>query len=173
MSKIVVLIGKSGSGKSTIAKAISKTYGIEEVVSSTTREPTGRIENYNFLTREDFEKDMKAGTVVENVEFAGNLYWTNENDFSTDKPLIFVAEPTGAQQLKDNLKHKNVIRVYLACDTGVCIDRMLSRGDFGEAISNRITNDKHCFSNFECDRVIDVTHLSLLEVVDKVISIVK
>lgn len=171
-SKVIILIGKSGSGKSTVAKTITEQYGIDEVVSNTTRQPTGRIENYKFLTREDFNQDFRLGIVVEYAEFAGNLYWSTLYDFQGSQPLIMIAEPTGAQQLKDNLRNKEVIRVYLACDTAECIDRMQIRGDSGGAIAKRVLNDRKHFESFNCEKVIDVTHLKLNEVVDEIMKLV-
>lgn len=166
--RVVVIIGKSGSGKSTVARLLTDEYGVVEVKSNTTRKPRGGNENYHFMTEDDYAMDCVRGKVVESAMFDENRYWSTVNYFEGNNPLVMITEPHGAQQLKDNLKDKEVIRVYLTCDTDECYRRMMNRGDSSGDILRRINHDSKYFQMVNCDIVMDVTHLTPEEVAEKI-----
>jgi len=73
-----VISGPSGVGKSTIAKNLG-TAGIPRVMTTTTRPPRGTEKNgveYRFLTRAEFENEIRLGKFLEYAEIGGNLYGT-------------------------------------------------------------------------------------------------
>ena len=78
---ILVLSGPSGAGKSTIINAAADEIGEYYFsISTTTRAPRmgekhGR--EYFFVSREEFEEDIKAGNFLEYAEVHGNYYGTS------------------------------------------------------------------------------------------------
>ncbi len=78
---ILVLSGPSGAGKSTIINAASEEIGDYYFsISTTTRNPRVGEKNgvdYFFVTKEDFEEDIKAGNFLEYAEVHGNYYGTS------------------------------------------------------------------------------------------------
>ena len=73
-----MISGPSGVGKSTIAKNLG-TAGIPRVMTTTTRPPRGTEKNgveYRFLTRAEFENEIRQGKFLEYAEIGGNLYGT-------------------------------------------------------------------------------------------------
>jgi len=78
---ILVLSGPSGAGKSTIISAASDEIGEYYFsISTTTRAPRVGEENgrdYFFVTKENFEEDIKAGNFLEYAEVHGNYYGTS------------------------------------------------------------------------------------------------
>lgn len=78
---ILVLSGPSGAGKSTIINAASEEIGEYYFsISTTTRAPRPGEENgvdYFFVTKENFEEDIKAGNFLEYAEVHGNYYGTS------------------------------------------------------------------------------------------------
>ncbi len=78
---ILVLSGPSGAGKSTIIEnASSKIGDYYFSISTTTRKPReGEIDgvNYHFVSREEFEEDIKAGVFLEYATVHGNYYGTS------------------------------------------------------------------------------------------------
>ena len=78
---ILVLSGPSGAGKSTIIHAASKDIGEYYFsISTTTRVPRVGEENgvdYFFVSKENFEEDIKAGNFLEYAEVHGNYYGTS------------------------------------------------------------------------------------------------
>ena len=54
---MIVIVGESASGKSTVEKILNEKYGMRKVVSYTTRPPRDTEVNgvdYNFISMNDF-----------------------------------------------------------------------------------------------------------------------
>lgn len=108
MSKgtLLVISGPSGVGKSTIAKKLGEA-GIPRVMTTTTRAPRGAEKNgveYRFLTRQEFQDEIKRGSFLEHAEIGGNLYGTPKERISQElasRPLVLVDIDTqGAATLR-------------------------------------------------------------------------
>ena len=78
---ILVLSGPSGAGKSTIINAASDEIGEYYFsISTTTRAPRLGEEDgvdYFFVTKEEFEEDIKAGNFLEYAQVHRNYYGTS------------------------------------------------------------------------------------------------
>lgn len=78
---ILVLSGPSGAGKSTIINASSNEIGEYYFsISTTTRAPrVGEVNgvDYFFVSKDDFEEDIKAGNFLEYAQVHGNYYGTS------------------------------------------------------------------------------------------------
>lgn len=82
--KPLVLTGPSGAGKSTLTGFITKNLKdkFAFLVSSTTRQPReGEVNgvHYNFISKEEFESQIKAGEFLEYNEVHGNYYGTSKS----------------------------------------------------------------------------------------------
>lgn len=79
--QLIVLSGPSGVGKSTvIAELLGQRDNIYFSVSNTTRSPRmGEQDgvNYNFVSREEFERMIAAGELLEYAQYVGNYYGTS------------------------------------------------------------------------------------------------
>jgi guanylate kinase len=77
---LFIISAPSGSGKSTLVGELRKyVEGLEFSVSYTTRAPRGSEINgreYNFTTREDFERMIAADAFLEWADVFGNYYGT-------------------------------------------------------------------------------------------------
>ena len=61
---MIVLVGESASGKSSIEKYFVDNYGYKKITSYTTRQPrNGEVDgkDYHFITEEQFKKLKKQG----------------------------------------------------------------------------------------------------------------
>ena len=78
---ILVLSGPSGAGKSTIINAAADEIGEYYFsISTTTRAPREGEQHgreYFFVSKEEFEEDIKAGNFLEYAEVHGNYYGTS------------------------------------------------------------------------------------------------
>lgn len=142
----IIIIGASGSGKSTLEKDLFKLVPSKmlKVVSYTTRdirledgEKDG--ETYHYVSREEFNEIP----MVERVEFGGNLYGIAKVSFETDKDLICVVEPHGAEQIMEYIKDKGItpIVIYMDIPAEVRLENMKKRGDSEEKIAKRVSID--------------------------------
>ena len=79
--QLIVLSGPSGVGKSTvIAELMGQRENIYFSVSYTTRQPrVGEQDgvNYNFVSREEFERMIAADELLEYAEYVHNYYGTS------------------------------------------------------------------------------------------------
>jgi guanylate kinase len=77
---LFIISAPSGSGKSTLVNELrQQVAGIDFAVSWTTRAPRGSEENgreYNFTTREEFERMIEQDLFLEHAEVFGNYYGT-------------------------------------------------------------------------------------------------
>lgn len=79
--QLIVLSGPSGVGKSTvIAELLSQQPNIYFSVSYTTRQPRVGEQNgvnYNFVTREEFQRMIADNELLEYAEYVHNFYGTS------------------------------------------------------------------------------------------------
>ncbi len=108
--RLIVLSAPSGSGKTTIAKAIMQKWpSIIFSVSATTRKQrTGEqhAKDYFFLSREEFERRIKAGELVEWEEIYGDLYGTLKSEvdraLTSGRVMLFDVDVKGALAIKQH-----------------------------------------------------------------------
>ena len=106
--KLIVVSAPSGAGKTTIVKAILEKYpSMLFSVSAATRprretEIDGR--DYFFLSRQDFERRISVGELVEWEEIYGNLYGTLKSEvdkaLSRGKAMLFDIDVKGGLSIK-------------------------------------------------------------------------
>ncbi len=133
---LVVMSGPSGVGKGTIRKALFRipdnnfTYS----VSMTTRKPRpGEVDgvDYFFVSRSEFEANIRAGRLLEYAEFVGEYYGTPlsfiEQKLSEGKEVIIEIEVQGALQVRE--KMPDAVFVFIVPPSKKALEeRLISRG---------------------------------------------
>lgn len=119
--KIVVISGPSGCGKGTvIAKLLDRDSSLKLSVSMTTREPrpneaSGR--EYYFVSREEFEKRIAAGDLLEYTVYNENYYGTPKTELSKAQEqgtdILLDIEIEGAENVRKSAPD-NLITIFLA-----------------------------------------------------------
>ena len=105
---LLVISGPSGVGKGTV---IRKLFEIDEnlyfSVSATTRLPRpGEIDgiHYNFKTKEEFQRDIESGEMLEHAIFSGNYYGTPRSEIEkhlvNGEDVVLDIEIQGARNIK-------------------------------------------------------------------------
>ena len=104
---LIVISGPAGSGKGTVNAHLLGTGDYVYSVSATTRAPRpGEVDgvNYHFITKEEFERRMENGDMLEYTEYCGNYYGTPRKEaeevLKSGKNLILEIEVEGAQNVK-------------------------------------------------------------------------
>ena len=104
---MIVISGPAGSGKGTVNAHLLATEQFVYSVSATTRAPRpGEIDgvNYHFISREEFERRIATGDMLEYTEYCGNYYGTPKKEaeevLASGKNLILEIEVEGARNIK-------------------------------------------------------------------------
>lgn len=105
---LIVVSGFAGSGKGTIMKELINRYDNYKLsVSATTRSPRPMEEegvSYFFKTKEQFEKMIDKGELLEYANYVGNYYGTPrafvEETLKEGKDVILEIEYMGAFKVK-------------------------------------------------------------------------
>ena len=157
---MIVVVGKSGSGKSTIVNKLCETYGFNRIVTTTTR-PKRKGErqdiDYHFVSDEAFEKMKESGEFVETQEFkvaSGDIwkYGSSLKSIESAKDTdIIILTPEGCQKLIDNNNLDNIIVIYIYANQRTIETRLNERGDKKDEISRRMRKDNVDFKNVEAD----------------------
>lgn len=125
---IVAILGKTGSGKSTLERSFEN-LGYKRIISYTTRSKRDGEKNgvdYNFVTREKFQELVDAGIIFEKAEYSGNLYGSARPVGSNR--YVVVLEPDGLETFKKEYGNQ-VIGVYLDIDEDTQNKRIATRGN--------------------------------------------
>jgi guanylate kinase len=133
--KLIVVSAPSGAGKTTIVKTLlAKHPGMLFSVSATTRPiRAGEVEgkDYFFLTREDFERKIEAGELVEWEEIFGNLYGTLKSEvdraLSQGRVMLFDIDVKGGLSIKRHYPDDAVLIFIKPPSVEVLRQRLLNR----------------------------------------------
>ena len=128
---IIVLMGASSSGKSTIENELVNKYGYEKIVSHTTRKQRiGEVngKDYHFIDNETFNEVLERGLFAEFEEYSQNrFYGTLKSDYASTKDKVVVLTPNGFRQLKRNCQGDNIITVLVEANLGTRMKRYIDR----------------------------------------------
>ena len=154
---MIVLIGESASGKSSVEKYLVDNYGYKKTISYTTRSPRdGEVDgvDYHFIDKSQFRRLKIQEFFAETGKYNDWYYGTAKKDCTDDK--IAVLTPHGLRQLK-NIKGINVISFYINVPRRDRLIKILQRGDNIEEAYRRSLSDVGQFDGIE-DEVDYVIH---------------
>ena len=132
---LVIVSGPSGCGKSTIDEAIlNKRDNIVMSISDTTRSPRGKEVNgidYNFISQEEFEDNIKNDKYLEYAEVYPDKYYGTPESY-VDKMLnkgtdvILEIDIEGARKV--NEKRKDAVFIFIMPPSmKILKDRLVAR----------------------------------------------
>jgi len=154
MSKpLILLVGKTGSGKTTVTRYLEKHYGLKMLESYTTRKPRYDGERgHTFVTKEDFNAMPNK---VAHTLFDSHDYWATQEQ--CDASDVYVIDPDGVKSLKRNYNSpRPYIIMYLHVDPITRLVRMMKRGDGFRKSIGRIIHDHKKFGKFEKNPSVEV-----------------
>lgn len=173
---MIILVGASASGKTVTALDLQKRYGLVKAITTTTREKrvgeTHGVE-YFFVSKEQFEKDLKAGKFVEHSIYNNNYYGCGVDQIDDNK--IVVLDPNGLHSFL-KLGNKHIVSFKLVANEATRRNRMISRGDKNDNIKMRIENDINDFSEEKIgnvDFVINTDNKTIEQTSDEIYKLYK
>lgn len=139
--KIIILSGPSGVGKGTIVKELLRRFPhLTLSVSATTRTPREGEQDgreYYFITKDDFEKRIRQGEMLEYARYVDNYYGTPaapvREKLARGMGVILEIEVQGAKQVMSQVEDAVSIFI-LPPDRQTLIDRLHGRGTEAEDI---------------------------------------
>lgn len=175
---MIVLVGASGSGKTSVAKELEK-RGYSRVVTYTTR-PMRNGEkdgvDYHFLSDEDF--DTIKDCFVEHSTYRGWEYGCGISIRDIDnKNSVVILTPCGMRKLKksypNSLIYPNkIFVVYLNVDRNARLVKILQRGDNVDEAYRRNLSDVGMFDGVENEADVCIKNdgyiLSVEEIADMI-----
>lgn len=127
---IIVLLGASGSGKSTIENELATHHGFEKIISYTTRQPReGEVngKDYYFINNETFNEMLKDRLFAEYDEYSQHrMYGSLKSDY-VDGNKVAVLTPNGLRQLKKNCPNDEIYSVLVEANLGTRVKRYIDR----------------------------------------------
>lgn len=108
---IVLIVGDSGSGKSTIVRYVEKNMDNVNIVKSyTTRPKRNKYDNDHTFIKSVDEID---GDIVASTEIDGYFYGASENQFKENKINLYIVDDKGVVDVKNYFKNKNILTVHI------------------------------------------------------------
>lgn len=189
---LIILTGKTASGKDTIKSALLKKYPDFKTIITTTsraiRQNETREVDHHFLTRDEFESKIKAGDFAEYVQYGGNLYGTQKKDLEQTETTdtLWRIDPsrggevrsfinrTFAAKLADDLI-KRVVVIYITASESAILQRLKNRGLSEMEIQKRMNDDERIWNQYKnsYDFVIDNIPGKLEDTINQIIQIIE
>lgn len=148
---ILIISGPSGCGKSTLLKEVYKNISDYHFsISTTTREPRiGEVNgvDYFFVSKEEFEEDIKKGNFLEYAKVHDNYYGTSLKPIikalNEGKLVIFDIDVQGHHLVRKKM-NDSVTSVFITTPSLKVLEERLNNrnSDSLEVIEKRIKNAK-------------------------------
>lgn len=143
----ILLLGRTASGKDTIAGKLRELYGFTQVLSYTTRlRREGEGDTHTFIAPEEAGSytDRVAETKIGDIEYFATRQQVFEND-------IYIIDPPGAYELLRKMPETDFLVVYVETTDELRKSRFTGREKNNTKISfedrNKAENER--FSEFE------------------------
>lgn len=160
MSKpLLLLIGVSGSGKTSLANKLYKKYGYVPVKSYTTRPvregDNADLNSHTFVTLDEADRITSSQTIVASNWFDDNYYFVTLDQLRSAD--TYVVDVKGAKDVYRKFFDKPIISIYLDVPPEIVAQRMERRGDSDEDIMRRLQHDSEVFKDAKdyCDFVFE------------------
>lgn len=143
---MIVLAGASASGKTEVAKALAKKYGITKMITTTTRsmrvgEVNGR--DYFFVDKKVFEQMLRDDRFIEHTIYNDNFYGSTKDQIAPNRCIVI--DPAGLRAYIA-LNDPTIVTFFLDSTEPTRYKRMIARGDPDDTAKKRLHHDRTAFA---------------------------
>jgi guanylate kinase len=147
----IIIIAPGASGKDYLRKKLEQKGQIYSLSSTSRPMREGEVEgkDYNFITREEFEKRISEGFFLEWREYVidHNTKWYYGTPISElERADVFIITPDVLEKWDEETLNKFFI-IYLNPSEDVRRTRLSQRND-ADSVERRIESDRELFSRF-------------------------
>lgn len=177
---LIIIAGGSGTGKTTVETLLSQDPNIVKLVSTTTRLPReGEVngKDYYFISKEEFDTELKKGRFLEHVIYDGNYYGVHGKVIdlilgTQKKNGVIIVDVAGFRQIKKYCSEKgyNTISYWFKAESREkMVEHMKKRGTSEPEIVRRLViEEKEGRFATEFDYVLTVKENGLTEAVQEI-----
>ncbi len=181
---MIIILGKTCSGKNTVVDRLVEKYGYKCVVTYTTRPMRkGEIqdETYHFISEEEFLEKIDSEFFMEYKEYNtvhGKWYYGSaKDDYDDSSNKVIILTPSGFEDVlyqlrrEKNITYNEIISIYLYANNKTILKRLKHRGDNKEEANRRIETDNTDFKGVVdiADKIVYNNEEDIVEdVVDKI-----
>lgn len=145
---VLLVVGKTGSGKSSLIKKLCERTGLKALCSYTTRPKRSEADNdHIFIGVEEYLRAKENNEIAIDTEIAGNYYYsTIEQLYESD---LYTINPEALDRLLSmELPNIKFIVVYISCPDNIREERVMARGDDKHKYRARDFSERSEFRKF-------------------------
>lgn len=148
---VILVVGRTGSGKSSLIKKLCERTGLKALCSYTTRPKRSETDNdHIFVDAEEYLRAKENGEIAIDGEIAGNYYYsTIEQLYNSD---LYTINPEALDRLLAlDLPNIRFVTVYISCPDKIREERAMKRGDDRHKFRVRDFSERSEFRKFITD----------------------
>ena len=136
---LYLFVGRSASGKTTVANMLESQYDFWQLQSYTTRPKRHADEiGHTFITNDEFDK---LENIIGYTEYNNHRYCATKEQI--DAVDIYVIDPFGVKTVLERYNSdRPIVIIYFDTSVRTRIDRMINRHEPDMTIVSRIYNDE-------------------------------
>jgi guanylate kinase len=174
---LFIISAPSGSGKSTLVSELRKQVsGVDFSVSWTTRQPRGSEENgreYNFATRDEFERMIADGKFLEHAEVFGNYYGTARQSLEDSRrqghDLLLDIDVQGAAQVRKAMPE--AVSIFVLPPTPKVLRTRLRNRSRAEGVMNEAELYRRLSeASKEIENYRDYSYILINDILDRAVA---
>lgn len=160
MKRLIFIIGKTNSGKDTVADYLYDKYRVNSVCSFTTRpkrdyEIDG-VQHY-FRSIDEFAKIRKESSIIAYTKFPQTGFEYMATVESMNKPIMsYIIDPNGIDWfLENSTGDVDFKQIFVNLSESTIRERAINRGDKLEDIETRLSSERLIFDKYRDDKRYD------------------
>lgn len=144
---LLLVVGKTCSGKDTVAHYLEDKYGLKRIVTYTTRQMRSDDEqgvSHHFISQRQADgfdpDDVFSPTTID-----GHLYFTSKAEL-TDMDSVYICDPKGVVDVAEAGIQAHTL--YVDCPEPIIFERAVARGTDPAVVMSRLESERERFERF-------------------------